>query len=181
MRSLPETVPPQLGSGPERWHHRRVTTELDQQAERLVARLHEYVAVARGVRAEFDAVSADLDPRIEAAAEAVGSDLAAFSDAFESEMGFLPVWDPAYSAAEPVAGPEAPGAADGFTLGLVVGVGESGDAERLSDVFDVMDDAAVALVERFQAEGFVVSEYLLTRGDQTLGGLAGTSMDEEEE
>ena len=142
-----------------------------------MARLHEYVAVARGVRAEFDAVSADLDPRIEAAAEAVGTDLAAFSKA----VGFLPVWDPAYSAAEPVAGPEAPGAADGFTLGLVVGVGESGDPERLGDVFDVMDEAAVTLVERFEAEGFVVSEYLLTRGDLTLGGLAGTALDEEDE
>lgn len=158
-----------------------MTSDLDRQVDRLVARLHEYVAVARGVRSEFDAVSADLDPRVEDAAEAVGRDLTAFSQAFEAEVGFLPIWDPSYSAAEPVAGPEEPGTADGFTLGLVVGVGDSGDPERLADVFDLLDEAAVSLVERFESEGFVVSEYLLTRGDLTLGGLAGTSADEDDE
>ena len=180
MRPEPRHALPGGRDGSQ-WHHRAVTPELDQQVERLAARLREYVAVARGVRTEFDAAAADLDPRVEDVAEAVGRDLAAFSEAFEAEVGFLPIWDASYRAAEPVTGPEAAGAADGFTLGLVVGVGEGGDPDRLSDVFDIMDEAAVSLVERFESDGFVVSEYLLTRGDLTLGGLAGTGTDEDDE
>lgn len=57
--------------------------------EDLTRALHEYVDVAVGIRAEFDAATAEDDPRIDAVEDQVGKINAQISERFEAELGFI--------------------------------------------------------------------------------------------
>lgn len=57
--------------------------------ENLTRALHEYVDVAVGIRAEFDAATAEDDPRIDAVEDHVGEINAQIAERFEAELGFV--------------------------------------------------------------------------------------------
>ena len=162
---------------------------LDEAVARVVDALHQYVAVARGVRSEFAKDQAGIDPRVDSAYEALGLALGRLEDEFEDELEFPaqiePLWDggdededsdddePSVLGVldEDLDGAELL-ALDGFSMGMVVGVSE-GTVDQLDAVVGILDDAAGELVGRLEAEGFVVTQYYVARGDDTdiLDGL----------
>ncbi|GAB2685905.1 hypothetical protein [Thalassiella azotivora] len=149
--------------------------DLDAAVEDAVAALRSYVTLARGVRGEFDPEQADLDPRVEESAVSLGLALGRLEDEFESTVGFVPTIEPMWEDDggpveddEPEAVP--PLAADAFSVGLVVGVDEGRSPDQLDGVIEVLDEAAGDLVARLEADGFVVSEYFVARGEHAGGG-----------
>ena len=64
-------------------------TELHRRVDELNAALHRYVDTAVGVRAVFDADTADDDPRVEAAEVLVERANSAFDSAFEETLGMV--------------------------------------------------------------------------------------------
>jgi hypothetical protein len=165
----------------------------------VVDALQQYVAVARGVRSEFAQDQAMIDPRVDSAYETLGLALGKLEDEFENEFGFAasvePLWegeetdeleddDVDLSAAtatdENLDGAELL-ALDGFSMGMVVGVSE-GSVEQLDAVVGILDDAAGELVGRLEAEGFVVTQYYVARGDDSdlLDGLDDDELDDDD-
>ncbi len=57
--------------------------------DKLTQALHEYVDVAVGIRAEFDAATSEDDPRIDAVEDRVGEINAEISERFEAELGLI--------------------------------------------------------------------------------------------
>ncbi len=172
---------------------------LDQAVARVVDALQQYVAVARGVRGEFAEDQAMIDPRVDSAYETLGLALGRLEDEFEDEFGFTasvePLWEGeetddeddedvdfsvTASADEDLDGAELL-ALDGFSMGMVVGVSE-GSVEQLDAVVGILDDAAGELVGRLEAEGFVVTQYYVARGDDSdlLDGLDDDELDDDE-
>jgi len=72
-------------------------------------------------------------------------------------------------------------ALDGFSMGMVVGVSE-GSIEQLDAVVGILDDAAGDLVGRLEAEGFVVTQYYVARGDDgdLLDGMDDDELDDDD-
>ncbi len=173
------------------------SSPLDQAVAGVVDALHQYVAVARGVRGEFAKDQAGIDPRVDSAYETLGLALGRLEDEFEAELGFPasvePLWegedgdeedDVAFSATaasdEDLDGAELL-ALDGFSMGMVVGVSE-GSVEQLDAVVGILDDAAGELVGRLEAAGFVVTQYYVARGDDSdlLDGLDDDDLDDDD-
>lgn len=143
--------------------------DVDRGIDEVARGLRAYVDVARGVRAEFSPEQADLDPRVEDAARELGFALGRFEDAFEGELGFVPevgaVW-----ASEPLADddPEQPPIellVDEFRVGMVVGVVDGASPDSLDAVLPIIDDATSALVDRLWDQGFSVTEFFVSRGE----------------
>ncbi|MFP5346470.1 MAG: hypothetical protein ACLGIA_05540 [Actinomycetes bacterium] len=167
-----------------------MSSDLDTSLEEVVDALRRYVAVARGVRAEFDPEQADLDPRVEEATVALGLALGRFEDDIDSEVGFVPTLQPMWerddtdddlSADEDDTDGAALLTADEFSVGLVVGVESPAPPEALDRVLGIVDDAASALVDKLEREGYVVTEYFVARGEDEIGDDidgAGNGMDE---
>lgn len=168
------------------------SSPLDQAVAGVVDALHQYVAVARGVRGEFAKDQAGIDPRVDSAYETLGLALGRLEDEFEAELGFPasvePLWedeedDVAFSATaasdEDLDGAELL-ALDPFSMGMVVGVSE-GSVEQLDEVVGILDDAAGELVSRLEAEGFVVTQYYVARGGDSdlLDGLDDDGLDDD--
>jgi hypothetical protein len=173
---------------------------LDEAVTRVVDALKQYVAVARGVRGEFAQDQAMIDPRVDSAYETLGLALGRLEDEFEDEFGFAasvePLWEgeetdeledddvdlsAATAADEDLDGAELL-ALDGFSMGMVVGVSE-GSIEQLDAVVGILDDAAGDLVGRLEAEGFVVTQYYVARGDDgdLLDGLDDDELDDDDD
>lgn len=158
--------------------------DLDAALAQAVEALQQYVTVARGVRGEFDPEQADLDPRVEQAAIALGLALGRFEDEFEAEIGFVPTVEPAWAGShdedaddegpEGGSAPDGEGslAADAFSMGMVVGADPTASGEQLDGVLGILDDAAGQLVDRLESEGYVVTRYFVARGEHA-GGLEG--------
>jgi hypothetical protein len=171
---------------------------LDQAVARVVDALQQYVAVARGVRGEFAQDQAMIDPRVDSAYEKLGLALGKLEDEFEDEFGFAASVEPLWEGEEPDEEADedvdfsAAGASDehldgaellaldGFSMGMVVGVSE-GSIEQLDAVVGILDDAAGDLVGRLEAEGFVVTQYYVARGDDSdlLDGLDDDDLDDD--
>ncbi|GAA2515078.1 hypothetical protein [Rarobacter incanus] len=64
-------------------------TGLHALVDQLAGALHDYVDTAVGVRSEFDANTADDDPRVEAAERAVERCNTAFDSRFEKALGMV--------------------------------------------------------------------------------------------
>ncbi|MGP7960544.1 hypothetical protein ACTVCO_06990 [Sanguibacter sp. A247] len=64
-------------------------SELHAHIESLTAALHRYVDLAVGARAEFDAATVEVDPRIEAAEDEIGLINAEISRIFDADLGLV--------------------------------------------------------------------------------------------
>lgn len=64
-------------------------TTLHALIDQLTVALHDYIDVAVGIRAEFDATTAEDDPRIDAVEDRVGEINGQIAERFESDLGFV--------------------------------------------------------------------------------------------
>lgn len=148
----------------------RAPGDVDAGVADVARRLDAYVAVARGVRAEFSPEQADLDPRVEDAARELGFALGRFEDAFEGELGFVPEVGAAWSSEPLVDAPEQPPIellVDEFRIGMVVGVADGTSPEALDAVLPIIDDATTVLMDRLWDQGFSVTEFFVSRGEDS--------------
>jgi hypothetical protein len=149
----------------------RPTPDLRAALAAAHAHLDDWADVALGVAAEADDTDEALaDPRLEAAQDAFQDALGRVEEAVLVTLGLVP-------EQPDDAAPEAPAErllVDDFHVHLVVGVGEDSPPERLDAAFEVIDDAAVLVVERLEAAGFVVPEFGTIRGvDDDVDGRDG--------
>jgi hypothetical protein len=144
--------------------------DVDRSVDEVARHLRAYVEVSRGVRSEFSPEQADLDPRVEDAARELGFALGRFEDAFEGELGFVPEVGAAW-VSEPLADePEQPPTellVDEFRIGMVVGVADGTSPDALDAVLPIIDDATSSLVDRLWDHGFNVTEFFVSRGEDS--------------
>ena len=160
-----------------------VPGDVDAAVDEMATRMRSYVQVARGVRAEFSPEQADLDPRVEDATRELGFALGRFEDAFQSELGFVPVvdtvWDARIEDGEPE-GPPVELLIDEFRVGMLVAAADGASPDALDAVLPIIDDATSQLVDRLWDQGFTVTEFFVSRGeDASLDGFE-TDVDDEE-
>lgn len=158
---------------------------VDRVVGEVTQRMRAYVEVSRGVRAEFEPTQADLDPRVEDAARELGFALGRFEDAFENELGFLPevgsIWGGDDDVDDEPEQPPVELAVDEFRVGMVVGTTDGSSPDALDAVLPIIDDAATQLVDRLGDQGFTVTEFFVSRGDDTLLDGLETDVDDEEQ
>lgn len=127
--------------------------------------LHEYVDTAVGVRSEFDAETAEDDPRIEAVEDRIAAINTRIDDRFEQDLGIASAhtaqeWDEDEQDVELDEGLVA-GAV--FEMGFVVMPGEA--ARDLDDALDVIQSGGDRIVAALGESGFDVREWGASRTD----------------
>ncbi|GAA2245504.1 hypothetical protein GCM10010401_18640 [Rarobacter faecitabidus] len=135
-------------------------TELHRRVDELSAELHRYVETAVGVRSEFDAATADDDPRVEAAESAVERANTAFDTAFEETLGMVCSHTGfADEDDEDTEGDE--DSHDSITLELTFDPAPdtSGVRAAIAQAMDDLDEFAHALSARLEARGVTVSHW----------------------
>lgn len=124
--------------------------------DELSAALHAYVDVAAGVRAEFDAETADDDPRVELAEAAVQRLNTAFDERFESDLGMTSAhtsysWDDAEDEDDDT---------EYESLQLEMMLGRAGHTEDdLDEALELLDEAAQSLAQQLESRGFEVPQW----------------------
>ena len=134
----------------------------------LTSALHSYVDTAVGIRAEFDASTAEDDPRIEAVEDKIGDINAEFSRVFEAAIGFesghtTESWDEDDDDDDDLDADEN-GAV--FEMGFIVvpSVGRPVPAS-LNDAFSVIEAGGERVVAELTSAGFDVREWGTSRSD----------------
>lgn len=127
--------------------------------DQITAALHAYVDVAAGVRAEFDADTADDDPRVEAAEQRIERLNTTFDDVFETTLGMTSGhtgywWDEDEEEEDDVE--DSPHEA--LHLEMLVERGEHAD-EAFDDVLTLLDESAQQLAQTLEERGFVVPQW----------------------
>ena len=135
----------------------------------LTAALHSYVDTAVGIRAEFDASTAEDDPRIEAVEDKIGDINAEFSRVFEAAIGFesghtTESWDEDDEDDDDDLDADENGAV--FEMGFIVVpvVGRPVPAS-LDDAFSVIEAGGERVVTELASAGFEVREWGTSRSD----------------
>jgi hypothetical protein len=135
----------------------------------LRRRLDAWHDTVLGVAAETAADDNPLaDPRLEAAADTFQDALGRYEEATLRLLGIEPVDEPEATRPDDGHGGEAV-LVDDFFVHLVVGVREGEPGSRLGGALEVIDDAALGVVERLDEAGYVVPEYEVSRGGPDLG------------
>ena len=132
----------------------------------LAHALHEYVATATGVRAEFGADDADRDPRLLALEHTVGACNAALFDELHGRLGVHPDLTCSVWTADDEA-PDIPGMhhAEEFYLGMLVSEPADNGRITLDGVVDLLDEAGAMVTNRLAEDGFDIVEWTVTRGE----------------
>jgi hypothetical protein len=145
---------------------------MHKAVDQLAASLHDYVATAVGVRAEFGAAEADEDPRVLALENRIGVLNASLFDALHDALGMHPdltssVWEPDGDEAAEHEHDLAVRPEDGepFYLGFVV-TAPGGTADMTLDgVIDLLDEAGEEVAARLVDGGYDVLEWAASRGE----------------
>jgi hypothetical protein len=141
--------------------------DLHAAVEALAGALHEYVATAVGVRAEFGAEEADEDPRILALESRVGGFNAALYDLLHERLGMHAdlvgmTWDDDSDADDDAA--QETSEVDAFHVGLVVSRTPAAGDRTLDSVLDLVEAGASDLTQTLVEAGFEVVEWGVSRG-----------------
>ncbi|SNT17263.1 hypothetical protein SAMN06309944_2403 [Micrococcales bacterium KH10] len=145
---------------------------LHDMVDQLAGALHRYVDTAVGVRAEFDAATADDDPRVEAAESHISRLNAALDDAFESQLGMTSAHT--WTADEDDETDDEVEAEEALHLEFMLDTGDV-EAEALDAslrrAMETLDRAANEVVQQLEADGIAVNgwscvhEYYIEAGD----------------
>ncbi|MBT0992741.1 hypothetical protein KIN34_00355 [Cellulomonas sp. DKR-3] len=141
--------------------------DLHAAVDALAGALHEYVATAVGVRAEFGAEEADEDPRILALESRVGGFNAALYDLLHDRLGMHAdlvgmTWDDDGDTADDAT--DEAGEVDAFHVGLVVSRTPAAGDRTLDSVLDLVEAGASDLTQTLVEAGFEVVEWGVSRG-----------------
>ncbi len=161
-------TPQDPGTGPEQTSGPADVTEspiavdpapLHSLVDQITAALHAYVDVAVGVRAEFDAETADDDPRVEAAEQTIEKLNTAFDEVFESSLGMTSghtgYW---WEEGDDDEDDEDESPHEALRLEMLVERGDHTD-DAFDDVLTLLDDSAQRLAEELEQRGFVVPQW----------------------
>lgn len=144
--------------------------ELHALVDDLATALHGYVDVAAGIRAEFDAATAQDDPRIEAVEDRLGQINAEISRRFEEDLGILS----GHTAEVWVDLDDDETEDDDLTDGAVYEMGfivaPRADAEY-EDAFNLIESGGERIVRDLFEAGFEVQEWGTSRSDLQAGGF----------
>ena len=119
--------------------------------------LHSYVDVAVGVRAEFDAETADDDPRVELAEAAIERLNTAFDEQFESDLGMTSAHT-SYAWDEESEDEEDDSEYESLQLEMMLERAGHTDAE-LDEALELLDTAAQSLAQMLESRGFEVPQW----------------------
>ncbi len=138
---------------------------LHQLINDLTGALHEYIDVAVGIRAEFDAATSEDDPRIDAVEDRVGEINAQIADRFESELGFVSahtneMWDADTEQEDPTDDVESLSGSV-FEMGFLV-VPTSSTAS-VDSAFALVESGGQRIADHLAAIGFEVQEWGASR------------------
>lgn len=169
MSSNEDTTPPSApdeDSDPR--HHAPLVVDaapLHALVDELGALLHEYVDTAVGVRAEFDAPTAEDDPRVEVVEDRIARLNTAIMEAFEERLGLVSghtaeSWEDEDEDEDTGAGADDDDA-DGppvFELSFVLTVADA-DGRDHDELFQVVDTVGTTMVEQLADTGLEVREW----------------------
>jgi len=141
--------------------------DLHTAVDALAGALHDYVATAVGVRAEFGAAEADEDPRILALESRIGGLNADLYDLLHACLGMhADLVGMSWQDEDETDDDAAPldGEVDTFHVGLVVSRTPAAGDRTLDSVLDLVEEGASAITHTLGGAGFEVAEWGVSRG-----------------